>query len=64
MEKENLQKSKDSVCNILIVAANICNKFSRPADSNGLIVVQLKGDLKYRFCIYFEPVRLNVIYQA
>ena len=36
----------------------------RPADSNGLIVVRLKRDLKYRGCVYFEPVRPSVIYQA
>ena len=33
-------------------------------DSNGLIVVKLKSDLKYRGYVHFEPVRANVIYQA
>ena len=36
----------------------------RPVNSNRLIVVKLKRDLKYRGYVYFEPVRLNVIYQA
>ena len=36
----------------------------RFVDSNGLIVLQLKQNLKYRGHVYFEPVRLNVIYQT
>ena len=36
----------------------------KPADSNGLIVVKLKQDLKYRGYAHFEPVRPNVIYEA
>ena len=34
----------------------------RPADSNGLIVVKLKRDLKYSGYVYFELVRPNIIY--
>ena len=34
----------------------------RPAYLNGLIMVKLKGDLKYKGYVYFEPVRLNFIY--
>ena len=34
------------------------------AVSNGLIVVKLKRDLKYRSHVYFEPVRPHIVYQA
>ena len=50
-------KIKGSIYNIPIEAANICNILPRPADSNKFIVVKLKGDLKYRGYVYFEPVR-------
>ena len=46
--KGEFAKIKGSICNILIETANICNNLPIPADSNGLIVVKLKGDLKYR----------------
>ena len=36
----------------------------RLADSNGLIEVKLKWELKYRGYVYFKPVRPNVIYQT
>ena len=35
--------------------------FARPADSNRLIVVKLKENLKYRSYVSFEPVHPNVI---
>ena len=35
--------------------------FARPADSNRLIVVKLKENLKYRSYVSFEPVRPKVI---
>ena len=63
-EKEELAKIKGSICNISIETANICNILPRTTDSNGLIVVKLKRDLKYRGYVYFEPVCPNVIYQA
>ena len=37
---------------------------TRPADSNRLIVVKLKQDLQYRGYVYFEPVRIYVIYYS
>ena len=46
--KGEFAKIKGSIRNILIETANICNNLPIPADSNGLIVVKLKGDLKYR----------------
>ena len=38
-------------------AANICNLLTRPSVPNGLIVVKLKRDLKYRGHVYFELLR-------
>ena len=63
MEMEN-SKIKGSICNIPIESANICNILPRPPDSNGLIVVKLKRELKDRGYVYFETVRPNVIYQV
>ena len=57
-------KSKGSICNIPIKTANICNILPSHADSNELIVVKVKRDLKYRGYVYFEPVCPDVIYQA
>ena len=39
-------KVKGSIYKILIKVTNICNILSRPAVSNGLMVVKLKPDLK------------------
>ena len=64
MEKVIFFKMNGNICNILIEAAEICNILPRPAVSNGLIVVKLKRDLKYRVHVYFEPVRLYIVYQA
>ena len=64
MEKGTLQKLRVVLLikgNIPIETANICNILPRPADSNRLIAVKLKRDLKYRGYVYFEPVRPNVI---
>ena len=57
-------KIKGCICNIPIEAPNVCNILPRPAVFNGLIVVKLKRDLKYRAHEYFEPVPPHVIYQA
>ena len=46
--KGEFAKSKGSICNIPIETANICNILASHADSNELIVVKLKRDLKYR----------------
>ena len=51
--KGEFAKIKGSICNIPIETANICNILPRPADSNVLIVVKLKQDLKYRVHVYF-----------
>ena len=46
-------KTKGSICNIPIKTENVCNILLRPADSNVLIVLKLKRDLKYRrLCLF------------
>ena len=62
--KGEFSKIKGTICNVPIESKSICNILPRPADSNGLIVVKLKRDLKYRGHVYFEPVRPQAIYQA
>ena len=62
-EKGEFSKIKGSICNIPIEAANICNILPRPAVSNGLIVVKLKRDLKYRGHVCFERVCPHIVYQ-
>ena len=57
-------KGKGSICNVSIETANVCNILPRLAVSNGLILVKLKRDLKYRGHAYFEPVCPHIIYQA
>lgn len=39
-------KIKGSICNIPIEAANIWNILLRPGVSNGLVITELKRDLK------------------
>ena len=60
--KREFAKIKGSICNIPIEVANIWKIFRRPADSNGLIMVKWKQDLKYRGYVYFHPISLNLIY--
>ena len=62
--KGEFSKIKGTICNVPIESADVCNILPRPADSNGLIVIKLKRDLKYRGHVYFEPVRPNAIYGA
>ena len=50
-----------SICNIPIEAAKIWNILSRPAVPNGLIVVKLKRDLKYKDLVCFEPVYPHIV---
>ena len=44
--KREFGKIKGSICNIPIETADICDILPRHADSNGLIVVKLKRELK------------------
>ena len=60
MEKVNFVKVREAT----IEAVNICNILPGSAVSNGLIVVELKRDLKYRGHVYFEIVCPHIVYQA
>ena len=51
--KGEFSKIKESICNIPVEVANVCNFLPRTSVSNGLIVVKLKRDLKYRGHVYF-----------
>ena len=51
-------KIKGTIYNVTTASAEVCTVLPRPADSNGLIVIKLKQDLRYRGYVYFEPVRL------
>ena len=56
-------KVKESICNIPIEAANICNILPRPAVSNGLIFVKLKRCHNTRVMYISNQFRPH-IYQA
>ena len=60
--KSEFFKIKGVIWNIPVKAANICNILPRPPVFNGLIVVKMKGDLKYRGHVYFEAVRPHIAY--
>ena len=60
--KGGFSKIKGSNYIIPIEAANIFNILPRPAISNELIAVKLKGDLKCRGHEYFQPVHSNIVY--
>ena len=49
--KKEFAKIKRTICNVPIETANIYNVLPGPADSNGLILIKLKQNLKYRFYI-------------
>ena len=46
MEMREFVKIKGSICDTHIELANICNILPRPADSNKLILLKLKQDLR------------------
>ena len=59
-----LFKINGSICKIPVQAANICNILPRQATSNVLLFGKLKRDLKYSGHVFFEPVRVHIIYQV
>ena len=62
--KHQFSKIKGSMCHVPVEAANICNILSRLAVFNGLTVVKLRWDLKYRGLVYFKPASSCIICQA
>ena len=62
MPKVQSPKVKGSICNIPISEIdNNCNSLPRPADSNGIIIVELKRKAAYRGHVLFDPVRPRLI---
>ena len=57
MAKGESPKVKDSKCNIPISDTDSnCNSLPRPADSNGVIAVDLKRKVQHRGHVLFGPV--------
>ena len=56
--KGEFYEIEGNISNAPIDVANICN-ISRPAGSNGLIVVKLKRDFKYIIYIYIH-IYINI----
>ena len=61
--KGEFSKIKGSIWN-LIETTNICNFLPSSSVSNGLIVIKLKLDFKYRGHVYFEPASPHIICKA
>ena len=53
-----------SICNIPIESDSVCKTSLRAADSNGLVVVKLKRQMKYKGHVLFEPVHPGQVYDA
>ena len=57
-------KIKGSICNIPVLEVDSnCNMLLRPADSNGIIIANLKRKLEYKGHVVFEAVRPDVVIQ-
>ena len=57
MPHEQMEKISARICNIRIYSINVANMIPGPADSNGLVIIKLKGKLGYCGHVLFEPVR-------
>ena len=62
-EKREFPNIKGNMCDVPFESANIY-VLPRWADSNEIITVNLRRNLKYKSYIYFEPVCPCAIYQA
>ena len=63
--KDGFYKIKRSLFNIPNKTEGIkCNVFPRGADNNGLVLVKLNIDLKYRGYFYYQPIKPSVVYNA
>ena len=56
--KEEFSKIRETMRNLPMESGDTCNVLPRSTDSNGVIVVKIKRDLKYKGYICFDPVRL------
>ena len=62
MLKGKSLKMKGSICNILVTKVDVnCNTLPRPADSNSLLIVKLKGKLEYKIHVIFKAVRPELV---
>ena len=59
--KGEFSKIKGSICNVPIDSDDVCNILPRGADSNGLVIVKLKRQLKYKGHVHFQPIRKNMV---
>ena len=64
MPKGRLPKLKGSICNIPIDLADITIVLPHGADSNGLVVAELKRKLNYQGHVYFEAVLPGTVFHA
>ena len=54
-------KIRGAVCNIPIQVDTVLDNLSRPADSDGVVLVKLKRKLEFKGHAYFESVRLHFV---
>lgn len=54
---------KDTICNVPVGIADVCNTLPRASDYNGLVTIELKWKLQYRGYVYFESVRPNFVFR-
>ena len=57
----SVSKLKGALCYVPIGAVDVCKTLTRPADSNGIVIVRLKRKLQYRGHVCFKSVRPNFI---
>ena len=62
--KEEFLRFTETICNASIELADICYVLPRTADSNELIVVKLKRDLKCMGYVYFETFLYFAMFQS
>ena len=56
MPKSQFPKVKGAIYNVPIDSVDVSNLLSRQADSNGLMIIKLKGKLEYKGHVYCEPI--------
>ena len=61
MPKGQQPKIRGAVCNIPIQVDAVSNVLSRPAGSDGVVLVKLKRKLEFKGHVYFEGVRPHFV---
>ena len=66
LSRGQVEKITGTICNIPVDDIDIYNLLPRTADSTGLVIVELKGNLEYGGHVLFEAVRpaflCNILY--